>query len=76
LHADSVTIWKDVEGVMSADPKHFPEAVYIPELNYSEVIEMAYYGAQVIHPKTIKPLQNKNIPLLVKCFQDPALPGT
>ncbi|WP_298391096.1 aspartate kinase [Hydrotalea sp.] len=76
LQANSVTIWKDVEGVMSADPKYFPEAVYIPELSYHEVIEMAYYGAQVIHPKTIQPLQNKNIPLLVKCFLNPALPGT
>ncbi|MFI5194615.1 MAG: aspartate kinase [Chitinophagales bacterium] len=76
LNADSVTIWKDVQGVMNADPKVFPEAQVIQELGYDEVIEMAFYGAQVIHPKTIKPLQNKNIPLLVKCFLDPALPGT
>jgi aspartate kinase len=76
LDAESLTIWKDVEGVMNADPKQFPEAVIIPELNYDEVIEMAFYGAQVIHPKTIKPLQNKGIPLLVKCFLDPDLPGT
>lgn len=76
LNAESQTIWKDVESVMSADPKQFPEAQPIPELNYDEVIEMAYYGAQVIHPKTIKPLQNKNIPLYVKCFLEPALPGT
>lgn len=76
VDAESQTIWKDVESVMNADPKQFPEAQPIPELNYNEVIEMAYYGAQVIHPKTIKPLQNKNIPLLVKCFLDPALPGT
>ena len=76
LDAESQTIWKDVESVMSADPKQFPDAVSIPELNYDEVIEMAYYGAQVIHPKTIKPLQNKSIPLYVKCFLDPALPGT
>jgi aspartate kinase len=62
--------------VMNADPKHFPEARVISELSYDEVIEMAYYGAQVIHPKTIKPLQNKAIPLYVKCFLDPALPGT
>ncbi|HLI94109.1 MAG TPA: aspartate kinase [Puia sp.] len=74
--ADSLTIWKDVEGVMNADPKQFSAAVIVPELNYDEVIEMAYYGAQVIHPKTIKPLQNKDIPLYVKCFLDPALPGT
>ncbi|MDZ4794640.1 MAG: aspartate kinase [Bacteroidota bacterium] len=76
LEADSLTIWKDVESVMNADPKQFPDAVPIPALNYNEVIEMAYYGAQVIHPKTIKPLQNKSIPLYVKCFLDPSLPGT
>jgi len=76
LDAESLTIWKDVEGVMNADPKAFPDARYIRELGYDEVIEMAFYGAQVIHPKTIKPLQNKNIPLQVKCFLDPHLPGT
>lgn len=76
LDAESVTIWKDVDGVMNADPKDFPEAVIIPELSYKEVIEMAYYGAQVIHPKTIKPLQNKNIPLYVKSFLNDQLPGT
>lgn len=76
LDADYQAIWKDVEGVMNADPKKYPNAQLIPVLNYTEVIEMAYYGAQVIHPKTIKPLQNKNIPLYVKCFLDPSLPGT
>ena len=76
LHADALTIWKDVPAVMNADPNKFKEAVNIPLLNYTEVIEMAYYGAQVIHPKTIKPLQNKEIPLLVKSFIDPSLPGT
>ncbi len=76
LNAESQTIWKDVEGVMNADPKQFPDAKLIPELNYDEVIEMAYYGAQVIHPKTIKPLQNKGIPLYVKSFIDPRLEGT
>ena len=76
LDAESVTIWKDVKSVMNADPKKFPDAQPISELNYNEVIEMAYYGAQVIHPKTIKPLQNKNIPLYVKCFLEPTLPGT
>ena len=76
LDAESLTIWKDVESVMNADPKQFPDAVSIHELNYNEVIEMAYYGAQVIHPKTIKPLQNKSIPLYVKCFLDPSLTGT
>ena len=76
LNAESLTIWKDVEGVMNADPKAFPEAQLISELNFTEVIEMAFYGAQVIHPKTIKPLQNKGIPMYVKCFLDPSLPGT
>jgi len=76
LNAESQTIWKDVEGVMNADPKKFSDAVYIEELSYNEVIEMAYYGAQVIHPKTIKPLQNKNIPLHVKCFLNASLRGT
>ncbi len=76
LDADSLSIWKDVPGVMNADPKVFEDAIFIPTLNYNEVIEMAYYGAQVIHPKTIKPLQNKKIPLWVKCFLDPTAPGT
>ena len=76
LDAKVQTIWKDVRGVMNADPKQFPEAEFIGELNYNEVIEMAYYGAQVIHPKTIKPLQNKGIPLCVKCFLDPSSKGT
>lgn len=76
LQAESLTIWKDVEGVMNADPKAFPDAVVLRDLNYDEVIEMAYYGAQVIHPKTIKPLQNSNIPLYVKCFLNKDLPGT
>jgi aspartate kinase len=76
LDAESVTIWKDVNGIMNADPKDFKDAVSIEELSYKEVIEMAYYGAKVIHPKTIKPLQNKNIPLYVKSFMDMRLPGT
>jgi aspartate kinase len=76
LDAESVTIWKDVDGVMNADPKEFKDAVTIENLSYKEVIEMAYYGAQVIHPKTIKPLQNKSIPLYVKSFLNPDLPGT
>ncbi len=76
LDAETVTIWKDVNGVMNADPKEFPDAVTIEELSYKEVIEMAYYGAQVIHPKTIKPLQNKNIPLYVSSFLDLRLHGT
>ncbi len=76
LEADDLTIWKDVEGIMSADPKLFPSASLISELSFDEVIEMAFYGAQVIHPKTIKPLQNNKIPLHVKSFLDPSLPGT
>jgi len=76
LQVESVTIWKDVDGIMNADPKEMSEAVNIPFLNYKEVIEMAYYGAQVIHPKTIKPLQNSNIPMHVKSFLDIRLPGT
>jgi aspartate kinase len=76
LNAEGQYIWKDVEGVMNADPKLFPDARLLSELNYDEVIEMAYYGAQVIHPKTIKPLQNKGIPLYVKCFLNKDLPGT
>jgi aspartate kinase len=76
LEAESQTIWKDVEGVMNADPKKFADATFISELSYNEVIEMAYYGAQVIHPKTIKPLQNKGIPLHVRCFLLPQLKGT
>ena len=76
LNAESVTIWKDVDGVMSGDPKEFADAETLSQLSYKEVIEMAYYGAQVIHPKTIKPLQNKLIPLIVKCFLDDELGGT
>jgi aspartate kinase len=76
LHADCVTIWKDVEGLQNADPKEFPNTVKIEAISYHEVIEMAYYGAQVIHPKTIKPLQNNGIPLYVKCFVNKDLKGT
>lgn len=76
LQADEVVIWKDVPGVMSADPKRLPNAIVFPELPYKEAAEMTYYGASVIHPKTIKPLALKNIPLFVKSFQDPTLPGT
>ena len=76
LKAESATIWKDVDGVMSGDPREFPDAIVLENLSYKEVIEMAYYGAQVIHPKTIKPLQNSTIPLYVKSFLNPQLPGT
>lgn len=76
LKLDAVTIWKDVEGLQNADPKQFPNTVKVEAITYHEVIEMAYYGAQVIHPKTIKPLQNNNIPLYVKCFLNKDLKGT
>jgi aspartate kinase len=76
LGADSVTIWKDVPGVMNADPKRLPAAITFDELPFREAAEMTYYGASVIHPKTIKPLANKGIPLFVKNFDDPSLPGT
>ncbi len=76
LKAHSLTIWKDVIGVLNADPKQHTNPTLLPHLSYAEVIEMAYYGAQVIHPKTIKPLQNAGIPMYVKCFKDATLPGT
>jgi aspartate kinase len=76
LGAESVTTWKDVPGILNADPKFFDDTVKFDELSYSEAIEMTYYGASVIHPKTIKPLQNAQIPLLVKPFTDPDAPGT
>ena len=76
LNAESVTIWKDVPGVMSADPKRLPDPVIFKELPYNEAAEMTYYGASVIHPKTIKPLANHGIPLRVKSFDNPGLPGT
>ena len=76
LAGSGVTIWKDVAGLRNADPKLFPDTVQIPDITYHEVIEMAYYGAQVIHPKTIKPLQNAGIPLYVKCFLNKEERGT
>ena len=76
LDAESMSVWKDVDGVMNADPKAFPDAVQIAELNYLDTIELAYSGAQIIHPKTIKPLQNKNIPLYVRPFGDSTKPGS
>ncbi|HVW94357.1 MAG TPA: aspartate kinase [Mucilaginibacter sp.] len=76
LGAESVTTWKDVPGVLNADPKYFSDTIKFDELSYSEAIEMTYYGATVIHPKTIKPLQNANIPLLVKPFAHPDESGT
>ena len=76
LDAEDVTIWKDVPGMLNADPKWFEETEKLDEISYREAIELAYYGASVIHPKTIKPLQNKQIPLLVKSFLDPESEGT
>lgn len=75
-NAESVTIWKDVPGVLNADPKWFKNTKKIDELTYHDAIEFTYYGASVIHPKTIKPLQNKNIPLYVKSFLNPEDKGT
>ncbi len=75
-NAESVTIWKDVPGVLNADPKWFSDTKKIDSLTYQDAIELAYYGATVIHPKTIKPLQNKNIPLYVKSFIDSSAQGT
>lgn len=76
LDAEEVVIWKDVDGIRNADPKKFDKTVKIPHLSYQEAIELAFYGASVIHPKTIKPLQNKNIPLKVKCFLDEKIEPT
>ncbi len=76
LNAESVTIWKDVPGVMNADPRFFENAVLLNQISYREAIELAFYGASVIHPKTLQPLQKKEIPLFVKSFINPLLPGT
>jgi aspartate kinase len=76
LNAEDMTIWKDVPGVLTADPRVFENVVKLDRLSYREAIEMTYYGAKVIHPKTIKPLQNKNIPLYVKSFIEPQGEGT
>ncbi len=76
LDAESMSIWKDVKGVLTADPRKFKNVTKLDFLSYREAIEMTYYGAKVIHPKTIKPLQNKNIPLFVKSFIEPEGSGT
>lgn len=76
LNADSVTIWKDVQGVLNADPRVFDETELLEQISYEETIEMAFYGASVIHPKTIQPLQSKEIPLYVRSFKDTSLQGT
>ncbi len=75
-NADSVTIWKDVPGMLNADPKWFKNTMKLESISFREAIELSYYGASVIHPKTIKPLQNKNIPLFVKSFVNPLDSGT
>lgn len=76
LNADSVTIWKDVPGVLNADPRYFENAQLLNQISYREAIELAFYGASVIHPKTLQPLQGKEIPLYVKSFINPEKPGT
>ena len=76
LRAEAVTIWKDVPGLLNADPKLFADTVLYPEISYQETIEMAFYGASVIHPKTLKPLAERHIPLYVKSFVEPQAPGT
>ncbi|HUW06370.1 MAG TPA: aspartate kinase [Williamwhitmania sp.] len=75
-NAQSVTIWKDVPGILNADPKLFNNTVLLPSVSYQEAVELSYFGAQIIHPKTIKPLQNLSIPLFVKSFVNPAADGT
>lgn len=76
LDAESVTIWKDVPGLLNADPKRFPDAVKLDKIPYEEAVELSYYGASIIHPKTLKPLQNKQIPLYVKSFFQPDESGS
>jgi aspartate kinase len=76
LDVETMAIWKDVPGVLTADPRLFDDTTKVDKLSYAEAIEMTYYGAQVIHPKTIRPLQNKKIPLYVKSFLNPEGAGT
>lgn len=76
LDAENVTIWKDVPGILNADPRIFENTVHIPELTYLDAVELAYSGAQIIHPKTIKPLENKHIPLYVRPFGSPSEAGS
>ncbi len=76
LNAESVTIWKDVPGLLNADPKCFQPTQLLKEISFREAVELAYFGASVIHPRTIKPLQNKNIPLHIKSFLNPTEEGT
>jgi len=76
LSANSVTIWKDVDGILNADPKKFKNTVLLEKISYDEAIELAFYGASVVHPKTIQPLQKKEIPLFVKSYNNPNAIGT
>lgn len=76
LDAESVTIWKDVPGILNADPRIEPDTVLIPSLRYQDAVELSYSGAQIIHPKTIRPLENKQIPLFVKPFGNPTAEGS
>ena len=76
LNMEALVIWKDVDGVLNADPRHFEKTTLLEKISYAEAIEMAFYGASVIHPKTLKPLENKGIPLMVKSFLNPMSKGT
>src|SRR5690606_9465840 len=76
MDTKEVVIWKDVEGMLNADPKFFDKTVKLNNISYHEAIELAYFGASVIHPKTIKPLHNSKIPLFVKSFVNPSNRGT
>ena len=76
LDAEKLIVWKDVEGILNADPQYFNETKKLDELSYQEAVELAYFGAKVIHPKTLKPLHNKNINLYVKSFLNPEKEGT
>ena len=76
LNAENVSIWKDVPGVLNGDPNVFKNTQLLNQISYEEAIELAFFGASVIHPKTLQPLQQKEIPLLVKSFYDPKSPGT
>ena len=76
LDAESVTLWKDVPGILNADPRLEPDTILIPSLRYQDAVELSYSGAQIIHPKTIRPLENKQIPLFVKPFGDPGAAGS
>jgi aspartate kinase len=76
LNAENLTIWKDVPGFLNADPRYFKDTKKLEEITYSEAIELAYYGATIIHPKSIKPLQNRRIPLIIKSFNNPTAEGS